>query len=117
MTLSNLLPVDAEELAANVVAGFHREQHGITPQTTRARVVDDLLVVRLENAFTSIECDLIQTEQGRKLVQSSRRELRAMTRRTVEKRLAEALGVKITRSFCDLDVRNGMVIEVYVLEA
>lgn len=73
------------------------------------------MLVRLEDAFTPIELDLIQTEQGKKLVQSSRRDLRALTRRQVESRLASALGVEIDRSFCDFDVRNGMEVDVYVL--
>ncbi len=106
---------EVETIAAEVVGTFHREQHGRTPGSCRAFLVEDMVLVRLEDAFTPIELDLIQTEQGKKLVQSSRRDLRALTRRQVESRLASALGVEIDRSFCDFDVRNGMEVDVYVL--
>lgn len=111
-----LSPSEIESLAAEAVCAFHCEQNGRAPGTCKARLVDDLLVVRLENSFTPIEQDLVQTEEGRKLVQSSRRDLRALVRRQVEARITAAVGIPILRSFCDVDVRNGMQVEVYQLD-
>jgi len=75
-----------------------------------------MVVVQLKDTFTPIEQDLVKTEHGKKMVQSSRRDLRALTRRDIETRVGNAIGHDIQRSFYDLDVRIGMQIEVYVLD-
>jgi uncharacterized protein YbcI len=105
-----------EERVARAIAEFHREQHGRAPGSCQAHLVGNLLLVQLHDTFTSIEQDLIGTEHGKKMVQSSRRDLRALTRRDIETRVGNAIGHHVQRSFYDLDVRNGMQIEVYVLD-
>lgn len=65
--------------------------------------------------FTPNENDLAQTSEGRKIIQSARRDLRALTRREIEGEVSRILGVPILRSFYDLDVRTADQVEVYVL--
>lgn len=96
------------------VARFHQEQQGRTPEVCSVSVLSDMVVVRCENVFTPTERELVQTEEGRKLVQSARREQRALTRRQIEAAVAKEAGRPIVRSFYDLDVRVGEQVEVYV---
>lgn len=102
--------------AAAAVAKFHKDQQGTAPERVEAHAVADMVVVRCANVFTPTERSLCETADGRKIVQSARRELRALTRRQVEAEVSRALGVEVLRSFCDLDVRNGEQVEVYILE-
>jgi uncharacterized protein YbcI len=116
MVRAPLTQSEIESLAAEAVSSFHREQNGRAPGRCQAFLVGDLLVVRLEDTFTQIEQDLVRTDEGKKLVQSSRRDLRALIRRQVEEKISSAIGIGIQRSFCDTDVRNGMQVEVYQLD-
>lgn len=96
------------------VARYHREQQGHAPEVCRVVMLPDMAVVRCENSFTPTERELVKTDEGRKLVQSARREQRALTRREVESAVARATGRNVARSFYDLDVRVGEQIEIYI---
>ena len=98
------------------VARHHREQQGHTPEVCRVVVLPDMAVVRCRNVFTPTELELVRTEEGRKLVQSARREQRALTRRAAESAVAHAAGRTVARSFYDLDVRVGEQVEVYIFD-
>lgn len=99
-----------------VVARYHREQQGHSPDVFGVTVLPDMAVVRCRDIFTPTERELVKTEEGRKLVQSARREQRALTRRVAEAAVAEAVGRSVLRSFFDLDVRVGEQAEIYVFE-
>lgn len=103
-----------EEAIERVVARFHREQQGHTPEVCRVSLLPDMAVVRCGNVFTPTERELVGTEEGRKLVQSARREARALNRREAEAVVSRVCGRPIVRSFYDLDVRVGEQVEVYV---
>lgn len=96
------------------VTRFHREHQGVTPERCQVTLVDDIAVVRCYGIFTPTEQALVGTEEGRKLVQSARREQRALTRRQLEAQVAEAARRNVLRSFYDLDVRVGEQAEIYV---
>ncbi|RYG17379.1 DUF2294 domain-containing protein [bacterium] len=99
-----------------VVARYHREQQGHSPDVFGVTVLPDMVVIRCRDIFTPTERELVKTVEGRKLVQSARREQRAHTRRQAEAAVAEVIGRGIVRSFFDLDVRVGEQAEIYVFE-
>lgn len=98
------------------LARYHREQQGHVPEACRAVVLPDMAIVRCTGIFTPTERQLAATEEGRKLVQSARREQRALTRRQAEAVVGAAAGKAVVRSFYDLDVRVGEQAEIYVFE-
>ena len=102
---------------ADRIARFHEEQQGCRSAQTIARVVGDMVLVRSIGCFTPTETKLAQTEDGRKLVKSARRELRSLTRRQIEGQIADLVGTSVIRSYWDLDVRVGEQVEVYILSA
>lgn len=107
-------PIDAAKFA-DVVNRIHRDQHGRAPGPITTTIGSDLIVALVSDTFGPNELELCRSEEGRKAVQSARRELRALTRRDVERRVGTALGLTIERSFYDIDVRIGQQIEVFVL--
>lgn len=104
-----------EERIAETVSRFHEEQQGCLAEETRAFLVDDMVLVRSSGCYTETEKRLSQTDEGRKLIKSARRDLRSLTRRDIEARVAEVVGRKVLRSYWDLDVRLGEQVEVYIL--
>ena len=106
-------PLESE--LAELVARFHREQQGHAPVFCEAHLLRDMAVVRSTGIFTSTEQTLCGSTEGRKLIQSARREQRALTRRDIEGRVAKILSRHVLRSYYDLDVRTGEQVEVYIL--
>ncbi len=74
------------------------------------------MVVRSIGIFTPTETSLSTTEEGRKLIKSSRQELRSINRGEIELILADILGCKVCGSYYDVDVESAEQMEVYVLE-
>ena len=105
-----------EAEVAGAVVRFHREQHGRGPSEVRAALLADLAIVRCVEVLTPTETRLATTEGGRRLVRSSRQELRSIVHGEVESIVAGIVGCRVLRSYCDMDVEAGEQIEVYVLE-
>jgi uncharacterized protein YbcI len=97
------------------VSKYHREQQGRAPTSIRADLFRDTIFVRSSGVFTEVEEKLLQSEEGKILVRSSRRELRALTRRQIESDVARVTGVEVLRSYWDMDVRVGEQVEAYIL--
>ena len=63
---------------ANAVVRFQREQQGRGAVDVRAHIVGDLVLVRSTGIWTAAETKLVSSDEGRKLVESSRQELRSI---------------------------------------
>ncbi|MFI5384633.1 MAG: DUF2294 domain-containing protein [Fimbriimonadales bacterium] len=105
-----------EEEISSTIARFYLDQHGNEPRKVETFVCGELIVVRCHDVFTPTERDLGITSEGRKLIQSARRDQRALTRREIEREVAGVVGLPVLRSFYDIDTRNGEQVEVYVLD-
>ena len=101
---------------ASAVVRFHREQIGRGPSEVKAHLSGDLLLVRCTGIFTPTEARLAISEEGRKLIRSSRQELRSINHLEIEQVIEEIVGCKVLRSYCDMAVEAAEQIEVYVLE-
>lgn len=101
---------------ANAVTRFHREQQGRGPQDVRASLVGDLILVRCQGIFTLTETKLSGSEEGRRLILSSRRELRSINHEEIEATIADLCGCAVLRSYCDVHVEAAEQMEVYVLD-
>lgn len=101
---------------ANSVTKFHREQQGRGPQEVRAFIVGEMVLVRCSGIFTLTESKLCASDDGRKLIQSARRELRSINHQEIEEIISLLCNSTVLRSYCDLNVEAAEQIEVYILE-
>jgi len=106
-----------ESAIANAVSKFHREQQGRGPLDVRAHIFGDLVLVRSTGILTQTENNLCASEAGRLLIQSSRRELRAINHEEIEETVGVLCGCQVLRSYSDLSVEAAEQVEVYVLES
>jgi uncharacterized protein YbcI len=113
MNMSNSVGQNVEQALAELIAKFHREQQGHSP-TCSSHILPSMAIVRSSAIFTPTELSLADTTEGRKLIQSARREQRALTRREIEAQVSKLLNRPISKSFYDLDVRSGEQVEVYI---
>ena len=101
---------------ANAVTRFQREQQGRGPQEVKASLVGDLILVRCQGIFTQTEFKLSSSDEGRKLISSARRELHSITHEEMEEIIAGLCGCLVLRSYFDVSVEAGELVEIYVLE-
>ena len=106
--------IEAE--VANAVVRFQREQQGRGPADVRAHLIGDLILARCTGIFTPTEVRLSATEEGRKLIRSARQELRSINHAEIEGVISEIAGVRVLRSYADLNVDVAEQMEVFVLE-
>lgn len=104
------------EAIEQALSRFHQEQQGIAPKQLRATILDDMVVVLSSGVYNTSEQELSESKQGKKLIQSARRDQRALTRREAEAAVAGIMGRRVVRSFFDIDTRTGDQVEVYILE-
>ncbi len=104
------------DAVAAALRRFHHEEQGVAPRELDVHFVDDMVIVRSSGVYTPSEQELASTSEGKKLIQSARRDLRALTRRSSERLVSAVCGVPIARSFFDIDTRTGDQVEVYILE-
>lgn len=114
MSLSTKGQIEAEVAAA--AARLQREQHGRGPKDVRVSLIGDALLIRSVGIFTAIEEKLLSTEEGQGLVRSARRELRSISRQSVEAVVADITEACILRSYYDVDVAASEQVELFVLD-
>lgn len=102
---------------AGAVVRFHREQQGRGPTDVRAHLVGDMVLIRSSGIFTPTEAHLAASEDGRRLIKSSRQELRSIDHGDLEAVIAAIAECQVLRSYYDVDVEAAEQIEVFVLEA
>jgi uncharacterized protein YbcI len=107
--------IEAEIAAAAV--RFQREQQGRGAAEVRAHLLGDMVLVRSTGIFTPTEAKLAASEEGRKLIKSSRQELRSINHAEIEEIVGAIAGCTVVRSFFDVDVSAAEQIEVYTLES
>lgn len=100
---------------ANAITRFHREQQGRGPTDVRAHLIGDMVLVRCSGILTPTEVHLSASDDGRKLIVSSRQELRSINRPEAEEIVASIVKCSVLRSYADVDVEAAEQVEVYVL--
>jgi len=105
-----------EAAVSDAVVRFQREQLGRGPEQVRAHLVGDLIIVRCTGIFTQTEARLAVSEDGRKLIRSSRQELRSINHAEIEELIASITECAVVRSYGDVDVSAAELMEVYVLD-
>ncbi len=109
------------ELEADVRKGmirFQREYMGRGPGDVHAHLIGDLILVRLQDALTVSERQLLKllpNEKGRNLVKQARTELVETTRPVLEAMVQEASGVQVVSMHRDISTITGEIIVVFVL--
>jgi uncharacterized protein YbcI len=105
-----------EAEVASAIARFHRDEQGHEPGRIEVLARGELIVVRCHDVFTATERGLAASSEGKKVIQSARRDQRALTRRDIEREVGRVVERGVLRSFYDIDTRNGEQVEVYVLD-
>lgn len=105
-----------ENEIADAAVKFQREQQGRGAGAVRAHLIGDLVIVRSSSIFTPTEARLAVSEEGCRLIKSSRYELRSINHAEIEEIVAGIVGCAVRHSFFDVNVQAAEQMETYVLE-
>lgn len=94
---------------------FQRELVGRGPETTKAMVCRDMVIVRSKGVLTKEEKHVSNSRKGRALVKQLRMELRDTYIEQIEKIVAEVTKCQVISSHGDISIRTGEQIEVFIL--
>src|ERR1035437_3237228 len=87
------------------ISRFEQEYLGRAPKDTRAHLLDDLLVVRLQGVLTAAEQHLVRnlpTDKGRDLLKQVRTHLIETARPIMETLVQDITGVKVVSLHHDI---------------
>jgi uncharacterized protein YbcI len=109
------------EIEAGIAEGisrFEQEYMGRGPKDTRAHLIDDLLVVRLQGVLTAAEQHLVKSlpaEKGRELLKQVRSHLIETARPVMEAMVQEVTGVKVVTLHHDISTVTGEEVVLFTL--
>jgi len=94
---------------------FQRELVGRGPETAKAMICRDMVIVRSKGVLTKEEKHVSNTRKGRALVKQLRMELRESYLEQIEKMVADLTKCQVVSSHGDISIRTGEQIEVFIL--
>ncbi|MDI6870561.1 MAG: DUF2294 domain-containing protein [Bacillota bacterium] len=105
-----------EAAIAEAVTKFHRGLFGKGPESARAYVLGDMVIVRLRGVLTTEEQHLVKTEKGRQVVKMMRQVLRESYANDLEAIIANLTGCSVLSSHSDISTKTGERVEVFILD-
>jgi uncharacterized protein YbcI len=109
---------EIEAAICNGITQFEQDYMGRGPKQISARLIGDLLLVRLQGVLTTAEHQLVKTlpsEKGRDLLKQVRTQLIETARPVLEKLVLEITGVKIVSLHHDISVMTGEEVVLFTL--
>ena len=95
---------------------FQRELVGRGPETTRAMICRDMVILRSKGVLTKEEKHVSNSKKGRTLVKQLRMELRESYLEQIEKIITDITKSKVISSHGDISIRTGEQIEVFIID-
>ena len=99
---------------------FEKEYMGRGPEQTKASILGDMVVIRLERVLTPAEQKLADTtdeKTGRTLIKQVRTELLEKARPILEQIIMELLGKKVKSLHTDISTVTGERVIIFTLES
>jgi uncharacterized protein YbcI len=109
----------AECEIAEAVTRFKKEYLGRGPLETRVYILDDMVIVRMKDAFTLAERKLAQQIDCKKCwdtIKEVRSLLMEQGREQLEEIVLEAVGLKVVSMHNDVSTKTGESLLLFVLE-
>lgn len=108
-----------EAEVSEAVIRFEREYMGRGPDETRAYLIDDMVLVRLQRVLTPAEKRLAESEdaRGRALIKQVRSELIEKGRPILEKLVQDIVGQRVVSLHTDISTATGERVIIFRLAA
>ena len=121
--MANDIPKTRGQIEAEIseaIIKFEKEYMGRGPDETKAYILDDLIVIRLQRVLTPAEHQLAKSEgdvKGRSLIKQVRTELLEKARPLLEAMVMDITGRKVKSLHTDISTTSGERIIVFTLDS
>lgn len=105
-----------EDRIAKEVAGFYAKTIGVGPRETRAYIVEDMVILRLQGKLLPFEQKLLEGKDGVNLVKSIRTSLLELLTHHLGPIITSITNHKVISSHGDISTKTGERIEIFVLD-
>jgi uncharacterized protein YbcI len=105
-----------EEQITNAMIKLQKNQTGRGAEQGKSFIVQDMIIVRLKGVLTPAERNLIQEEDGPRLIKEIRHHLEKVTRTAMEEIIFSVTGTKVISVHGDISTKTGEMIDVFILE-
>jgi uncharacterized protein YbcI len=89
---------------------------GRGPDRIRTRMVEDLVIVRSFDVFTSAEKQLANSFEGRRLIKAMRQQVFEAGRPDLEAIVWKHMGAEVVSVHSDISTKSGEWMDVFVLD-
>ena len=106
----------AEAAISDEMMAFQHAFVGRGPDRIRTRMVEDLVIVRSFDVFTSAEKQLATSYEGRRLIKAMRQQVLEAGRSNLEEIVERHTGAAVISIHSDISTKSGEWLDVFVLD-
>jgi uncharacterized protein YbcI len=105
-----------EAAISDEMMAFQHEFVGRGPDRIRTLIVEDLVIVRSFDVFTSAEKQLANSYEGRRTIKAMRQQVLEAGRSVLERIVKKHTGAEIISVHSDISTKRGEWMDVFVLD-
>ena len=105
----------AEAAISDEMMAFQHEFIGRGPERIRTLMIEDLVIVRSFDVFTSAEKQLANSYEGRRLIKAMRQQVLEAGRPVLEGIVQKHTGSEVVSVHSDISTKSGEWMDVFVL--
>ena len=105
-----------EAAISDEMMAFQHEFVGRGPDRIRTLIVEDLVIVRSFDVFTSAEKQLANSYEGRRTIKAMRQQVLEAGRSVLERIVKKLTGAEIISVHSDISTKRGEWMDVFVLD-
>jgi uncharacterized protein YbcI len=106
----------ADAAISDEMMAFQHTFVGRGPERIRTRMVEDLVIVRSFDVFTSAEKQLANSFEGRRLIKAMRQQVLEAGRSDLEAIVWKHTGAEVVSVHSDISTKSGEWMDVFVLD-
>jgi uncharacterized protein YbcI len=104
-----------EAAISNAMVQFEKDYMGRGPVETQARIMDDIILVRLKGVLTPAEQQLAKNSEGTSLIKKIRSNLLEQARELLSSAIEKITGLKIISLHTDISTKTGERVIIFIL--
>lgn len=112
----NLTKGQIEDVISKEVTKFYAKTLGVGPRETRAKIVEDMVIIRLKGKLLPLEEKLLEGEHGLLMVKNIRKALHEILTKNFRNLIKEITNHGVISSHSDVSTKTGEILEVFILD-
>jgi uncharacterized protein YbcI len=105
-----------EDVITKKVIEFYVKTLGKGPEEAKVRIVEDMIIIRLQGALLPVEEKLLEGNKGIELVKTIRKALHEINTKKINSMIEEVTGHRVISTHSDVSTKTGERFEAFILD-